>query len=231
MYCIKCGVELADSEKACPLCGTMVFHPELTQPEGTPLFPTEGKHTGTASRVGWMFVLSMVFVLAVAVALWTDWGVNGKIVWSDYVIVSVALFYVTFILPLWFQKPNPVIFIPVDFAAIILFLLYIDCATGGRWFLSFAFPVAGALGLIAAAATTLLHYLKRGRLFVVGGTLIALGGLAILVEFLLNVTFFPHQRLFWSFYPLVSGVVLGLAVIVVAVNRPMREWLHKKLFF
>ena len=26
MYCIKCGVELADSEKVCPLCGTRVFH-------------------------------------------------------------------------------------------------------------------------------------------------------------------------------------------------------------
>lgn len=231
MYCVKCGVELADSEKTCPLCGTMVFHPELTQPEGMPLFPTEGIHTGAASRIGWMFVLSMVFVLAVAVSLWTDWGVNGAIVWSNYVIASVSLFYVIFILPLWFKKVNPVIFVPIDFAAIILFLLYINCATGGHWFLSFAFPVAGALGLISTTVTALLHCLKRGRLFVVGGTLIALGGLTILVEFLLNVTFFPHASLFWSFYPLVSGVVLGMAAIVVAINRPMREWLHKKLFF
>ena len=29
MYCIKCGVELADSERVCPLCGTRVFHPDL----------------------------------------------------------------------------------------------------------------------------------------------------------------------------------------------------------
>ena len=32
MYCIKCGVELADSEKKCPLCGTVVFNPELSRP-------------------------------------------------------------------------------------------------------------------------------------------------------------------------------------------------------
>ena len=31
MYCIKCGVELADTEKQCPLCGTLVYHPELEQ--------------------------------------------------------------------------------------------------------------------------------------------------------------------------------------------------------
>mgnify|MGYP001071229356 CR=1 FL=1 len=27
MYCVNCGVELADSETVCPLCGTRVFHP------------------------------------------------------------------------------------------------------------------------------------------------------------------------------------------------------------
>lgn len=41
MYCIKCGVELADSEKVCPLCGTRVFHPDLPGGQGeTPYPPT-----------------------------------------------------------------------------------------------------------------------------------------------------------------------------------------------
>ena len=34
MYCIKCGVELADSERVCPLCGTRVFHPDLPCGQG-----------------------------------------------------------------------------------------------------------------------------------------------------------------------------------------------------
>ena len=29
MYCVKCGVELADSQRVCPLCGTRVFHPDI----------------------------------------------------------------------------------------------------------------------------------------------------------------------------------------------------------
>ena len=29
MYCIQCGVKLADSQSACPLCGTVVFHPDI----------------------------------------------------------------------------------------------------------------------------------------------------------------------------------------------------------
>ena len=39
MYCIKCGVALAESEEKCPLCGTRVYHPDLEIPHGDPLFP------------------------------------------------------------------------------------------------------------------------------------------------------------------------------------------------
>ena len=39
MYCIKCGVGLADTEHTCPLCGTRVYHPDLPMPVGAPLYP------------------------------------------------------------------------------------------------------------------------------------------------------------------------------------------------
>ena len=39
MYCIQCGVKLADSEKKCPLCGIRVYHPDLEQPKGEKLYP------------------------------------------------------------------------------------------------------------------------------------------------------------------------------------------------
>ena len=39
MYCIKCGVELADSEKVCPLCGTRVYHPDIEIKTTEPPFP------------------------------------------------------------------------------------------------------------------------------------------------------------------------------------------------
>ena len=39
MYCIHCGVKLGDAEKKCPLCGVVVFHPEIIREEGEPLYP------------------------------------------------------------------------------------------------------------------------------------------------------------------------------------------------
>ena len=39
MYCIKCGVELADSEDRCPLCGTKVYNPEIVRVLEDPPYP------------------------------------------------------------------------------------------------------------------------------------------------------------------------------------------------
>ena len=137
---------------------------------------------------------------------------------------------IVILLPMWFRHPNPVIFVPVDFVAVGLYLLYIDFAVGGHWFLSFAFPVTGAIGLLVTAVVALTHYLHGGYLFIYGGGFILSGALAVLIEFLLNLTFQIHETFFWSFYPLVAGVVIGSMLIVIAVCKPLRESLHRKFF-
>ena len=41
MYCVNCGVKLADTEKRCPLCQTEVYHPDIPRREAEPLYPEE----------------------------------------------------------------------------------------------------------------------------------------------------------------------------------------------
>ena len=231
MYCIKCGVELADSERVCPLCGTRVFHPDLPCGQGEPPYPPdEHPRHEEVSRIGVMFVVSVCMLLPAVISVLCDWRINGTLVWSGYAAGAIALLYVVILLPMWFRRPNPVIFVPVDFIAVGLYLLYINFATGGHWFLSFAFPVTGAIGLLISAAVALTHYLRGGYLYIYGGMLILGGGLAVLIEFLINLTFQIHETLFWSFYPMVAGIVLGLMLIVIAICKPLRESLHRKFF-
>ena len=188
MYCIKCGVELKDSEEKCPLCGTVVFHPDMKRPDGEKPYPAESRRPAeTASRSGMLFITSIMFLVPFVLSLLCDWKVNGTLVWSGYAAGALALVYIIVVLPMWFRHATPVIFVAADFVAIGLYLLYIDFAVNGHWFLSFAFPVTGGAMLIACAAVTLLHYLRKGHLFVYAGTLIAIGGFAVLVEFLINI--------------------------------------------
>ena len=231
MYCVKCGVELADSEKKCPLCGTPVFHPDIPRPRTDPPFPPDRHiHPDAVNRSGILFVLTVLALLPAVIVLLCDWRINGTIIWSGYAAGAIGLLYLIVLLPLWFRHPNPVIFVPVDFAAVGLYLLYINCATGGHWFLSFAFPVTGAIGLLVTAVVALTRYIHAGYLYIYGGGLILGGGLAVLIEFLINLTFQIHETLFWSFYPLAAGVILGLMLLIIAICKPLRESLQRKFF-
>ena len=231
MYCVKCGVELADSEKKCPLCGTPVFHPDIPRNLSEPPFPPDKRiRPEDVNRSGVLFVLTIAALLPALLCLLCDWRINGTLVWSGYAAGAIALLYVVILLPMWFRRPNPVIFVPVDFIAVGLYLLYINFATGGHWFLTFALPVTGTIGVLVTTVVTLLRYLSRGHLYIFGGALIAGGGLAVLIEFLLNLTFGLHHTFIWSFYPLAAGVLLGAMLLIIAVCKPLRRSLHRKFF-
>ncbi len=230
MYCVKCGVKLADSEKQCPLCGTVAFHPDIVRPEAEPLYPTD-KYPGTrVSPRGALIIITTLILLPMLITFLVDRQISGGVTWSGYVIGGLALGYVWIVLPFWFKKPNPVIFVPCGFAAAGLFLLYVSLATHGGWFLSFAFPVTGGVGLIVTALVTLLRYVKRGQLYTVGGAFILLGVFMPVVELLSNKAFGLREFFAWSFYPLVSLVLLGGMLIFLGINRTAREKMERKFF-
>ena len=123
--------ELADSEKKCPLCGTVVFNPEVSRPNGESPYPKEnGINPENVNRSGIMFIITMLFLLPIVTVFLVDWQVNGKIIWSGYAAGAVLLLYILVVLPLWFKSPNPVIFIPSDFAALALSKIETDMAGG-----------------------------------------------------------------------------------------------------
>lgn len=230
MYCIKCGVKLADSEKACPLCGTVPFHPDIPMEEGTPLYPPDRYPKQQVNRRGILGVVTMVLLMPVFITLICDLSLHGRVTWSGYVLGAIAAVYVAVVLPCWFRRPNPVIFVPCGFAAAGVYVLYIDLVTRGGWFLSFAFPVVGFLGLLVTAMVTLLRYVRRGRLYIYGGALVALGVFMPVMELLMELTFGLPGFAGWSLYPLVCLALMGGALIFLAICRPARESMERRIF-
>ena len=230
MFCVKCGVKLADTEKICPLCGTTVYHPDIVINEDDRLYP-EGRKPKTqtnAKVINGMLII--LFMIPMFVCFLSDYMINGFLNWFGFAAGGILWTYIVFVLPLWFKKPNPVIFVPCDFAASALYLLYIDIAIGGGWFLNFAFPLTGALCLIISACVTLCHYIKRGHLYIWGGTIIAMGAYTLFIEFFLGIAF-GIRFIGWSVYPLMVLTLLGGMLIYLAINRSAREMMERKLFF
>ena len=189
MYCIKCGVELADSEKVCPLCGTRVYHPDIEIKTTEPPFPEYKLREPRMNLRGIMFIVTMIFAALIVQLVICNISISNASEWSGYAIGAVLLLYELVALPLWFKRPNPVIFVPCGFAAVLAYLLYIDLAAHGGWFLKFAFPVVGAYGLLVTAVVTLLKYVRRGHLYIFGGALIAHGIYMTFLEMMINIAF------------------------------------------
>ena len=230
MYCVKCGVRLADTERQCPLCHTVVYHPEIAQPVTLPLYPPKRMPKVHSGRKALSGVIIFLFLFPMILSFVFDLHMDGKLDWFGYAAGAFVVGYVALALPLWFRRPNPVIFVPCNFAAIALYLLYIDLVTEGRWFLGFALPIIVALAAIICSVVTLLRYVGRGKLYIFGGAVMLLGALGVLVELLLETTF-QVSFIGWSIYPLVVLCLLGGLLIYLAINKTAREMMERKLFF
>ena len=96
---------------------------------------------------------------------------------------------------------------------------------GQKWLL------LGVTGVILAAVLWgLARRIVRHPLGICACCLILSGGIAVLIEFLINLTFQLHETFFWSLYPLTAGVILGGMLLVVAGCKPLRQSLHRKFF-
>lgn len=230
MYCINCGVKLSETERSCPLCGTVPYHPDLVRTEADSLYPkNKYPKTKKVSRLGIMMAVSALSLLAVLIPVLCDVSIFSSITWSSYVIGAVLMAYLSFVLPFWFKRPNPVIFTAVFFVTAGIYLLFINLITDGDWFLSFAFPTVAVIGLTVTAVVTLTHYLKRGKLFVFGGAIILIGGYMPLMELFLSITF-GIGFIWWSLYPMIPLILLGLVLIFFGATPSAREGVERRFF-
>ena len=232
MYCIKCGVKLAEDKKPCPLCGTVPFHPEITAQESERLYPAGRFPTNNqiSPKVVLTVITTLLFLLPIIITLQCDILISGGITWSGYVVGALLTAYTIILLPMWFHKPNPVIFVPISFAVIAIYLLYINWVNHGSWFLSFALPLVGFIGANVTTVVTLVKYLRRGFLYIYGGAAIATGLFMPVMELLLNHTFRFSTVYYWSVYPLTALVLIGGLLIFLAICRPARETMERKFF-
>lgn len=230
MYCVNCGVKLADTEKLCPLCETAVYHPEISREKASPLYPENHFPPQRPRSLAGPIILSTAFLMPMLITLLCDLRINGAVTWSGFVTGALLVGYIILAMPVWFRKPDPAVLVFCDFAAIGLYLMYINRAVGGHWFWGFGFPLVAAVDIIVTAVVLLMRHFAKYGLFIFGGAAVALGAFMPLLEHLINLTFDRTRFLAWSLYPLTALVLLGLMLIFLGANSAARQTLERKIF-
>ena len=229
MYCVRCGVRPQEGVKACPLCGTPVWCPEAGERGPAASYSDRYPVYSRQKRLTVMASLTVALLAAMVACLSIALNTTGKMGWSFYVIAGTTAFYLAFVLPLWFRRPHPMIFVPVAFLSLCLLLFLLCAYTGGRWFWTFAFPLTGLMAILTIGAVALYRYVKRGTIFITGGLLIAIGGGCLLAELFQHLTF--HTPMFsWSLYAAAVFLLFGGFLILAGIVRPLREHLERKFF-
>lgn len=227
MYCVKCGVELSEGQKICPICETKVYHPDFVAKESVSAYPQKEFQSEEFNPRGVLFVISILAALTIALIMGFEISRLHRVHWSGYVAGGILLAYLTVILPWWFQRPNPVVFVPCDFAGTLALLFYINYQSGGNWFFTFALPITVALGGIVSAMVAVMRYVHRGYLYVIGGGLIAVGAWTVLLEYVLRKVFTVKTVIYWSPFTFATLFTMGMMLIVIAIVKPLRESLRK----
>ena len=228
MYCVKCGVRLQEGVEQCPLCQTPMWNPEGLEPEQRSFSTVHPIPEKTRRYPILSFITALIVATDLALLIFCL-RIYHRVGWSGYVMLGTAVFYLIVILPLWVNKPHPLIFVPLSFLVVGGYVLYICLVTGGHWFLSFAFPIVMLSMLLSTGALACFRYLRRGRLYVVGALFLAIGGCAMLVEMFQTITF-GHAMWTWSLYVVCGFGAVGLFFLLCASIRPLREYMERKFF-
>ena len=227
MYCVKCGVRLQEGTERCPLCATPVWNPEGSDAAA----PTFSDHYPAPPKSRRYPILAFVTALMLAACLSVliiCLTIHHSLNWSGYVIFGCALFYFAVVFPFWFERREPLIFVPLAFFLTSGYLLYICLYTGGKWFLSFAFPLTMLVGMFATATVALFRF-SKARLRNTGLLLIAIGCSTMLVELFQHITF-GGEMFAWSLYPVSAFSAVGLFLFLCGIIPPWRAYLERKLF-
>ena len=231
MYCVYCGVKLQDGAGECPLCHTpvMAAMPGAGTEEKSlysDRLPKEERHGRTL--LVWM--LSTVLIAGCLGCLIYCLRNYGSVSWSGYVLMSGALAWICVLFPLLFRRFRPMIFLPVDFACVAGFLLYVCVKNGGNWFLPFAFPVTVIAAVLTLLGVALFRYIRQGRLRLLGLFLVLAGSSFMLVEFFGHITF-GAPMFEWSLYCVCCFCALGLFLFIATLIPPLHAYLRKTFFF
>lgn len=232
-YCVNCGVELAKSEKYCPLCNVEVLNPKAPwqEPVERPYPRYLEKLVHRIDRRYFATLAGLILMIPIMITILLDILDGNGVSWSAYIVGAMALLFIFIVFPFYFKRYHTVTFLSVNCAAILLYLLFIERMNGGQWFVGIGLPVtvAASIGIIILALLFTrkdMTILKKSA-----SVLFALGLFVLVVEVIIRLNETAPFDLEWSFYALIPCAIIGVAAMILEHRKNLKEEIRRRLFY
>ena len=233
-YCVNCGVELAETERSCPLCDTPVVNPvsPWKEPETKP-YPE--RMDTVMKKIDYKFgvrLASLLLILPAAVTVLCNFAVNHSLSWSLYVVGALACLFVYVLLPLLYKRQRPYLYLVSNAAASAIYVALIAWLNDGfKWYFELAVPIMA----LTFAATMIMAFIYRKRtvapLHKAASTSLCIGVLTVGIETAIDLFVFEVAVFHWSLYVLIVGAVFAAAFALLQSKKDWQEEIRKRLFY
>ncbi len=232
-YCVHCGVQLAPSEKDCPLCGTVVQDPYCAweKPEEMPYPETLDVRNARIDRRYARQLMAMAMLVPMAIVTLIDLVDGRGFGWSLVVSGTLVLIYCWVVVPLLFKFSRPYAYIFIDILSLSVYLLLVALITGGMgWYLSLVLPMLLWLSLAGMASVLAVRRLEMAPLYRAAFVTLLAGVFLLGLEMVINLHAGMGPRLNWSYFAAIPLGVIALMLALLERNKPWKEEIKKHLF-
>ncbi len=231
-YCVNCGVELAPSEKGCPLCGVEVLNPAApwAEPRKRP-YPSslERVLAGVDRRYG-VSLASMLMLIPILVTMLINILVESKITWSLYVVGGLVCLFVIVLMPLAYTKSRPFLAIGLDYIAVSGYIFMICLLTKSDWFLLFALPLTTAVCLAAAGAAFLFTKTRLAPLSKYAYLIVIIGLLTLAIEAVIGM-YLSLKWPGWSLLVLLPCIIIAGIMLYIESHKKLKDQIKRRLYY
>ncbi|BBM59948.1 hypothetical protein JMUB5056_1536 [Leptotrichia hongkongensis] len=208
MYCIKCGVELEDGAKRCPLCETPV--PEIKGLEekkfvkeypmiNINLYEMKMKKVKKAIFLSF-FTISIISILEV---LFQNLIMYGKLEWGYYAIPSILIFDLGLFVFLDLYRMRTNLFLLLSgFTSYFLLLDFGDKKL--TWSIKRGIPIVIALYLISLVFSYVWDKHKSDRLKILNFFIFFVGIFLLILELIIS------KKMTWSIFSSIPLFILSI---------------------
>lgn len=233
-YCSRCGVEVDEDVKNCPLCSTEIQvldkaelpagkYPSKAAPHSVP-----PKRNKKEQRKMAAMIVTFGLLIPASIAIAADFVLNGQITWGTYTISSLLYIWVIVLLPLLYYK-TPVLTLMAYYLSSLLYLYSLEVFTGGSWFRALALPIITVTAMLIALNFFIGSHSRIKGINIFSYAVFSLGLECVGIEMILSLYLSGVLQVGWSI--IVLSAVIPASILLWYIHHKTRKPLKADKFF